>query len=198
MIPRLTPRRIAAGAGLGAALPAAASLLHPAAGVAVAAPVIAAFAIALAAVTLRARLALGREAFRQELERALSACGDEEATARVGGIAFASVLPGAPGDLLLTDRERTRLDRVSAAPAGAAGCPVQQLGDCAALRTGSLQVFRSSSDLGACAMLRDRQEGPLSAICAPVGFVSVPLGVMHLTAPDGTEPSRETVQRLAL
>lgn len=198
MIPRLTTRRIALTAASGAALAGAAWLVHPAAGAGATVVVVGGLAGALAVVVARAREVCGREAFRKELEHALATCGDEDAAARVAGLACEGISSGAPGELLLTDRERTRLDRVAAAPAGAAGCPVQELGDCVAIRHGTPQVFASSTALSACRMLADRGDGPVSAVCAPVGFASVPLGVLHLTGADAAEIDRETIERLAL
>jgi diguanylate cyclase (GGDEF)-like protein len=198
VIPRITQRRVAAAGAAGAVLACAAWLAHPLAGLGVALAEIGLMTTLLVGITGRARLALGRETFRSELESALATCNDEETASLVGGHALTAIAPGLVGELLLTDRERTRLDRVAVAEAGAAGCPVEKLGDCVALRHGTPRVFTSSDSLSACRMLRDRGSTPVSAVCAPVGFAGVPLGVLHLVDSEAAVPTRETVERLAL
>jgi diguanylate cyclase (GGDEF)-like protein len=100
-------------------------------------------------------------------------------------------------ELLLAERGSTKLQRVAANPAAPApGCPVDLTGSCVALRRGQVSVFDSSESINACPKLRDRPEGSCSAACVPVTIAGRPVGVLHMTAADGTPPSADVVEQL--
>ncbi|WP_410966280.1 hypothetical protein, partial [Salmonella sp. SAL4449] len=57
-------------------------------------------------------------------------------------------------------------------------------------------MFDSSEALNACARLRERPGGPLSAVCVPLNFMGRALGVLHATGAPGQPPSPRVVGQL--
>ena len=64
------------------------------------------------------------------------------------------------------------------------------------MRRGNPVVFNSSESLNACPKLRDRAEGPCSAVCVPISFMGRSLGVLHTTGPEGEPLGKEQVEQL--
>jgi diguanylate cyclase (GGDEF)-like protein len=100
--------------------------------------------------------------------------------------------------LLVADSARAHLEVRAAHPTvGSPGCPVESPFGCVAVRRGTTTTFADSRSLNACPKLRDRDEGPLSALCIPVAFMGRAIGVLHATAPAGKEIGAEATARLA-
>ena len=96
-------------------------------------------------------------------------------------------------ELLLSDSSRAHLDQTAIHPiAGAPSCPVESPFSCVAVRRGHPVVFETSEALNACPKLRDREQGPCSAVCVPISFMGRSLGVLHATGPDGVSPEQGT------
>ena len=140
-----------------------------------------------------------RDKFGGQLIEALEMADEEGSAYAVVERAMTEISPPTPMELLLSDSSRAHLMRVATSPsAGAPGCPVESPFSCAAVRRGSAVVFDSSEALNACPKLRDRPGGPCSAACVPVGFMGRALGVLHVTAPEGSPPDVAAVEQLTL
>jgi diguanylate cyclase (GGDEF)-like protein/PAS domain S-box-containing protein len=138
-----------------------------------------------------------RDSFASQLSEALEMADEEHAVFEVVEHAMFETSQVTPMELLLSDSSRANLKRVSTSPAAAApGCPVKSPFSCVAVRRGGAVVFDSSETLNACPKLRDRPDGPCSAVCVPVSFMGRSLGVLHSTGPDGAPISGEAVARL--
>lgn len=128
---------------------------------------------------------------------ALELAEDEPASYEVLARALAVIGGTRPVELLLAERGSTALHPVAVNPqAPAPGCPVDLTGACVALRRGQVAVFDSSESINACPKLRDRPSGPCAAACVPVTVAGRPVGVVHMTAPDGAPPEPEIVEQL--
>jgi diguanylate cyclase (GGDEF)-like protein/PAS domain S-box-containing protein len=138
-----------------------------------------------------------RDNFGSQLVEALEMADEEDATYDVAERAMAEISAGSPMELLLSDSSRANLERAAIHPtSGAPGCPVQSPFSCVAVRRGNPVVFESSEALNACPKLRDRPEGPCSAVCVPVGFMGRALGVLHATGPEGKPLDANQVAQL--
>jgi diguanylate cyclase (GGDEF)-like protein/PAS domain S-box-containing protein len=140
-----------------------------------------------------------RDKFGGQLIEALEMADEEGSAYDVVERAMTEISPATPMELLLSDSSRAHLKRVATSPsAGAPQCPVESPFSCAAVRRGSAVVFDSSEALNACPKLRDRPGGPCSAACVPVGFMGRALGVLHVTASEGSPPDALSVEQLTL
>jgi diguanylate cyclase (GGDEF)-like protein len=101
----------------------------------------------------------------------------------------------APAELLLADSSRAHLRRVAVADGGP-GCDVETPWSCPAVRRSRTLSFEDSTALDACPRLRDRPDGPCSALCVPVTVLGTPMGVLHTTGRVGTEPDPAVRQQL--
>lgn len=102
-----------------------------------------------------------------------------------------------PAELLLADSSRAHLRRVAVAPnLGGPACSVETPWSCPAVRRGRTMAFTDSAELDACPRLRDRPDGPCSALCVPVTVLGTPMGVIHTAAAPHDPPG--TVVRSAL
>jgi diguanylate cyclase (GGDEF)-like protein len=138
-----------------------------------------------------------RDSFGSQLTEALEMADEEESTYEVVERAMIEVSTESPMELLLSDSSRANLERAAMSPAaGAPGCPVQSPFSCVAVRRGSPVVFESSEALNACPKLRDRPQGPCSAVCVPVSFMGRSLGVLHSTGPEGKPLAPHQVAQL--
>ncbi|MDE2052418.1 MAG: GGDEF domain-containing protein [Gammaproteobacteria bacterium] len=138
-----------------------------------------------------------RDAFSAQLAQALE-MAESEADVR-GVIARAMVQIGSnvPIEMLLSDANRSRLQRAAEHPdAGAPGCSVESLSSCAAIRRGSPIIFQDSNALDACPRLRNRPCGPLSAVCVPVTFMGRSFGVLHASGAVRKPPSPQETARI--
>ncbi len=133
-----------------------------------------------------------RQHFESRLANALDMAGGEPEVLDVIERSFTSVLPGSSVELLLADSSQAHLTRMAnVAPAGepargvTGGCGVDSPDQCPAARRAQTQHFSDSTDLDACPKLRQRQDGPLSALCVPVSIMGRTVGVIHATGAPG-------------
>lgn len=144
---------------------------------------------------LRRRAAWGEQSRR--IFEALDLAEDEAATHRVVSQALAGTGADQPVELLLAERGSTSLHQVAANPSvPAPGCPVDSLAGCVALRRAQVSVFDDSESINACPKLREHAGGPCSAVCVPVSVSGRPVGVLHVTGPQGSPPQGEVVEQL--
>ncbi len=138
-----------------------------------------------------------RDNFGSQLVEALEMADEEAAAYDVVRRAMVEIGERTPMELLLSDSSRAHLDQTAVHPiAGAPSCPVESPYSCVAVRRGHAVVFETSEALNACPKLRDREQGPCSAVCVPISFMGRSLGVLHATGPDGVSPSKEQVAQL--
>ncbi|MGZ4333930.1 MAG: diguanylate cyclase [Gaiellaceae bacterium] len=138
-----------------------------------------------------------RDNFGSQLVEALEMADEESAAYDVVRRAMTEISDDAPMELLLSDSSRAHLEQAAIHPtAGAPSCPVESPFSCVAVRRGHPVLFESSEALNACPKLRDRAQGPCSAVCVPVSFMGRSLGVLHATGPDGVEPTSEQIAQL--
>lgn len=120
--------------------------------------------------------------FKGQLNEGLEMAQSTEAVYGVVEHALAVALPDTPTELLVTDSSEAHLQLAAQSATGGPGCPVNAQWDCPAIRRGQTQVMRSSEDVSACPKLREHENAPCSAVCAPVMFMGNQLGVLHTTA----------------
>lgn len=131
------------------------------------------------------------------IAEALEIADSEAAMFAVVEQALGLVAPALPGELLLANPISGELSEVAAGPtAGSPGCPVTDQAGCFALRRGHTVVFDSSESMNSCPMLRGRPSGPVSAVCVPMTFNSMGLGVVHVAAPNRLPPDSRTRDQL--
>ncbi|MGB3411978.1 MAG: diguanylate cyclase [Microthrixaceae bacterium] len=103
-----------------------------------------------------------------------------------------------PVELLISDRGSNRIRSVANDPT--VPTPGSVVVDaniaCIAMRRGQVSVFRSSNSINACPMIRDRPDGPCSAVCVPISVGGRPVGVFHMIGPEFRPPGEEIVARL--
>ena len=133
--------------------------------------------------------------FHTQLAQAMTMSDDEPEALALTARALAQLGRGAPAELLLADSSQAHLRRELVAEGGEApGCPVVSPRGCHAVRRGATLVFEDSEALDACPKLRERDEGPCSAVCVPVNVMGRAVGVLHMTGPHMSPPDR-VVQR---
>jgi diguanylate cyclase (GGDEF)-like protein len=139
-----------------------------------------------------------RQRFESRLANALDMAEGEPEVIDVIERSFASVVPGAPTELLLADNSHAHLLRMaSASPTGEPpGCSVDSPDHCPAARRAQVQRFGDSEDLDACPKLRNRKEGRLSALCVPVSIMGRTVGVIHATGAPAQSLDDDAVQDL--
>ncbi len=94
-----------------------------------------------------------------------------------------------PAELLLADSSRAHLRPVAvAAVHGGPGCGVETPWGCPAVRRSRTLSFDDSGEIDACPRLKDRDDGPCSALCVPVTVLGTPMGVLHVTGESGRAP----------
>lgn len=141
-----------------------------------------------------------RDAFSAQLMQALEMAENERDVQEVTARAMAQVAPDLPMEMLLAAGDQAEVRPVAVHPLrGPAGCGVDSLGGCAAIRRGAPLVFNDSDALNACPKLRGRPGGALSAVCVPVTFMGRALGVVHAAAPLRKPPdARQVAQFTAM
>jgi diguanylate cyclase (GGDEF)-like protein len=141
-----------------------------------------------------------RDAFGVQLTRALEMAESENQVRDIVSRALGQIDSKVPAELLLTDASQSNLFRVSEHPtAGAAGCSVDTLAGCAAIRRGGPILFETSEALDACPRLRGRNGGAISATCVPISFMGRSFGVLHAAGADRKPlPSPQQAQLAAL
>lgn len=103
-----------------------------------------------------------------------------------------------PVELLISDRGSNRIRPVANDPlAPQVGNVVADANvSCLAMRRGQVSVFSSSNSINACPMIRDRPDGPCSAVCVPISVGGRPTGVFHMIGPEFSPPGEEVISRL--
>ena len=140
-----------------------------------------------------------RQEFESRLANALEMAEDETEVVDVLERSFAATLPDSPTELLLADNSHAHLLRMAtASPTGEApGCGVTSPDRCPAARRAQIQRFSDSAALDACPKLRDRPQGPVSALCVPVSIMGRTVGVVHSTGEPGVRFPADTVQEVS-
>lgn len=140
----------------------------------------------------------GRATFGKQLGEALDMADRETQVNQVVARAMDGIGDAQPMELLISDSSQANLERAAEHPrAGAPGCRVSSPYDCVAVRRGNMVSFEHSEALNACAHLRGRECGPVSAVCMPVTFMGRAIGVLHATGTPQAPLSAEQSQRLA-
>jgi len=128
-----------------------------------------------------------RHAHRQEFESRLASAlemadGEPEVIAVIER-ALTIATPESPVELLLADNSHAHLVRMATASPTSEppGCSVDSPDHCPAARRAQTQHFSDSQALEACPKLRDRPQGPVSAVCVPVSIMGRTVGVIHAT-----------------
>jgi diguanylate cyclase (GGDEF)-like protein len=140
-----------------------------------------------------------RSAFGKRLSEALDMADREAQVNDVAARAMAHISATHQMELLISDSSKAHLERASEHPtAGAPGCRVGSPYDCVAVRRGTVVQFESSEALNACAHLRGRACGSVSAVCVPVSFMGRSIGVLHAAAGTDQPLSADQAQHLAM
>jgi diguanylate cyclase (GGDEF)-like protein len=164
-----------------------------------------AFGVAITAMLTRKALRLERELagrdavqarvtrrneFEGRLQRALEMAKDEAPVFELVTVALHDAAPDLRAELLLADSSRAHFQQVLVSSAGSndLGCAVVSPDDCPAASRGQTMIFPESTALDACPYLRGRA---CSALCVPVSISGNSVGVVHVTAVDGSPPSAE-------
>jgi diguanylate cyclase (GGDEF)-like protein len=164
-----------------------------------------AFGIAVTTILTRKALRLerdlaGREAvqaritrrneFEGRLQRALEMAKNEAPVFELVTVALHDAAPDLRAELLLADSSRAHFQQVLVSSAGSndLGCAVISPDDCPAASRGQTMIFPESTALDACPYLRGRA---CSALCVPVSISGNSVGVVHVTAVDGSPPCDE-------
>jgi diguanylate cyclase (GGDEF)-like protein len=128
-----------------------------------------------------------RTEFEGRLQRALEMARAEGPVFALVADALEESTVGMRSELLLADSSRAHFRQVLAPPAGtdAPGCGVVSPEDCPAASRGQTMIFADSQALDVCPNLRGRA---CSALCVPVSIGGNSVGVVHVTATDGSPP----------
>jgi diguanylate cyclase (GGDEF)-like protein len=140
-----------------------------------------------------------RQQFESRVANALDMADNESEVVEVIERSFSSVLPGSPVELLLADNAQTHLIRMASVgpESESPGCWVDSPGQCPAARRAQIHTFASSEAVDACPKLRNRAQGPISAVCVPVSVMGRTMGVIHGTGEPETEWEPEQIEDLS-
>jgi diguanylate cyclase (GGDEF)-like protein len=138
-----------------------------------------------------------RQEFESRLANALDMAEGEPEVLDVIERSLATVIPGAPAELLLADNSHAHLVRMASVGPDHAGCPVDSPTNCPAARRAQTQIFQDSAALDACPKLRLRSEERLSALCVPVSIMGRTVGVVHTTGVPPQVPTEDQRHDLA-
>ncbi len=138
-------------------------------------------------------LLTGRNEFEGRLQRALEMARAEPPVFDLVARALTDAAPDMRAELLLADSSRAHFRQVLVTPSDTdeQGCGVVSPEDCPAASRGQTMVFASSTAMDVCPNLRNRS---CSALCVPVSISGNAVGVVHVTAPEGSPPG-EAVSR---
>lgn len=138
-----------------------------------------------------------QDAFSRQLSEVLDMADTEVDTYEVVSRGMAAISQDMAMELLVADSSRAHLERATIHPGcGPSNCTVESPYGCMAVRRGNPITFESSEALNACVRLRDRDEGPVSAVCVPLSFMGRSLGVLHATGPSGQAVHPRIVSQL--
>jgi diguanylate cyclase (GGDEF)-like protein len=131
-----------------------------------------------------------RNEFEGRLQRALEMAKTEEPVFDLVTQALGDAAPDVRAELLLADSSKAHFRQVLVSPptSDEPGCEVMSPDDCPAASRGQSMVFPESTAIDACPYLRGRA---CSALCVPVSIGGNSVGVVHVTAVDGSPPSDE-------
>jgi diguanylate cyclase (GGDEF)-like protein len=139
-----------------------------------------------------------RDAFTTQLMQALEMADNELDIYGVVRRAMTQVNPSLAMELLISDANKTSLQRVAAHPdAGPAGCGVESLANCVAVRRGAALQFDDSDALNACPKLRGRSPAAICGVCVPVSFMGRSFGVLHAATTGPKPPIPQQVAELS-
>jgi len=129
-----------------------------------------------------------RNEFESRLQRALEMAKTEEPVFDLVTRALRDAAPDVRAELLLADSSKAHFRQVLVSPPTAeeSGCGVVSPDDCPAASRGQSMVFPESTALDACPYLWGRV---CSALCVPVSIAGNSVGVVHVTAVEGSPPS---------
>lgn len=144
-------------------------------------------------------LQVTRQRFESRLANALDMAEGEAEVIEVIERSFAKVMGDSPVELLLADNSHAHLLRMahSSGSGEPPGCGVDSPDRCPAARRAQVQRFSDSEELDACPKLRNRPQGPLSALCVPVSIMGRTVGVIHATGEPGASVGDDRVEDLA-
>jgi diguanylate cyclase (GGDEF)-like protein len=130
-----------------------------------------------------------RNEFEGRLQRALEMVRTEAPVFELVADALEEATVGIRSELLLADSSRAHFRQVLVTPSGTdePGCGVVSPEDCPASSRGQTMVFPQSTAMDVCPNLRGRA---CSALCVPVSIGGSSIGVVHVTAADGSPPGR--------
>jgi diguanylate cyclase (GGDEF)-like protein len=131
-----------------------------------------------------------RNEFEGRLQRALEMAKEEEPVFDLVTQALGDAAPDVRAELLLAESSKAHFRQVLVSPRESeeSGCGVVSPDDCPAASRGQSMVFPWSAAIDACPYLRGRAH---SALCVPVSIGGNSVGVVHVTAVDGSPPSQE-------
>jgi diguanylate cyclase (GGDEF)-like protein len=134
-----------------------------------------------------------RNEFTGRLQRALEMAKAEEPVFALVTQALGDAAPNLRAELLLADSSRAHFRQVLVSPVSSeeAGCGVVSPDDCPAAARGQTLVFPESAAMDACPYLRRRDH---SALCVPVSISGNSIGVVHVTAAEGSPPGDEVMR----
>lgn len=140
-----------------------------------------------------------RNDLESALQRALELARTEPDCYTLVQRAVEGISPTLPSELLVADSSRAHFHQVMTTdPAGGPGCPVMAPDECPATNRGRTQSWASSAAIDACPNLRDRDTGPCSAVCVPIGIAGKAVGVVHALGPEHHPPRASTTADLEL
>jgi diguanylate cyclase (GGDEF)-like protein len=130
-----------------------------------------------------------RREFETRLANALEMADTETEAMSAAGRAFRRAAEDASVEVLLADNSHAHLERALAMGPGSDvnGCGVESPDRCVAARRGQTQMFSDSENLDACPKLQERPFGRCAAVCVPVSITGRSIGVVHLSAPLGSD-----------
>jgi diguanylate cyclase (GGDEF)-like protein len=139
-----------------------------------------------------------RQTFEARLTRGLEMVQDEAATLSLVEEVIRIAAPAVTAEVLLADSSRAHLHRTATSDPEhkGCGCTVAKPSDCPAVRRGHRLSFRDGNEFDACPHLKNRPEGPRSAVCIPLSIMGQTVGVLHATASNGHLPPEEQIQAL--
>lgn len=136
--------------------------------------------------------------FDASLHRALEMADTEGEILDVLERSLPRAAPDLASELLLAEDGRGELHRAAfvAQNGEPPGCRVAVVGECPAVRQGTVMVFDSSERLDACSRLRDRPYGRCAATCVPVAVAGQAVGVLHAVRPETQPEEPDNTARL--
>ena len=158
------------------------------------------FTVVTRSIRRRYRIQLGevrRNDLESGLQRALQMARTEDDCYTLVQRAIERGFPTMRSELLVADSSRAHFRQVITTRV-APGCGVMAPDDCPATNRGQTQQWPSSTDLDTCPHLVDRESGPCSAVCVPVGIAGKTVGVVHAIGPDHDPPSTSATADLEL